>query len=161
MRIIGLDPGTAITGFSIIDRNQNKISLIDYGCIRTPAGLDMSIRLTQIAEDLNTIIKKYNPTHASIEKLFFKNNVTTGISVAQARGVILLTLAQHGIAQAEYTPTEIKSEICGHGRADKRMIQKMVKIILKMQTTPKPDDAADAIAVALCLAHKSPQLLSI
>ncbi|MFC1615608.1 crossover junction endodeoxyribonuclease RuvC [Patescibacteria group bacterium] len=153
MRIIGIDPGTAITGFGIIEKYNNKIKLLDYGCIRTPAGLDMSMRLNQIAEDLSTIIQKWSPKHASIEKLYFKKNIKTGISVAQSRGVILHILAKKGVPQTELSPLEIKSQICGNGNADKKMIQKMVKIILGLNTTPQPDDAADAIAAALCLAH--------
>ena len=153
MRIIGIDPGTAITGFSIIEKHQNKVELLDYGCIRTPAGLDMSLRLNQIAEDLSTLLQKWRPKHASIEKLYFKKNIKTGITVAQSRGVVLYILAKNGIPQTELSPLEIKSQICGNGKADKKMVQKMIKIILGLNSTPQPDDAADAIAAALCLAN--------
>ncbi len=155
MRIIGIDPGTATTGFSILERNGSKTKLLDYGCIRTAVGLKLSERLKQINEDLVQLIETYKPQQAAVEKLFFQTNVKTAISVAQARGVVLYTLAQYGIEDHEFTPLAIKSQICGNGKADKKMIQKMVKIILNLKVTPKPDDAADAIAVALCLANRS------
>jgi crossover junction endodeoxyribonuclease RuvC len=151
MRIIGIDPGTAITGFSILEREKgSKTKLLDYGCILTEKEVNMSDRLQQIAEDLRTLIKKWQPTHASIEKIFFNKNVKTAITVAQARGVIIQTLTEHGIKSREYTPLQIKSAVCGYGKADKRMVQDMVKMILKMKEIPKPDDAADAIAAAIC-----------
>ena len=153
MRIMGIDPGTAITGYSILDKEKNNLNLLDYGCITTASGLELSERLKQIADDLNTLINKWKPEHASVEKIFFNSNVKTAISVAQARGVVLHILAASGIQLKEYTPTEIKSSLCGYGRADKKMIQKMVKIVLGLSETPKPDDAADAIANAICLAN--------
>jgi crossover junction endodeoxyribonuclease RuvC len=151
MITIGIDPGTATTGFSIVEKNhKGEIKLLDYGCIKTSAGLPMSIRLNQIAKDLKTLIKKWKPNHSSIEKLFFNKNVKTAITVAQARGVILQTLEENHIGQDEYTPLEVKSAVCGHGKADKKMVQEMIKIILGLSKVPKPDDAADAIALALC-----------
>lgn len=151
MRIIGIDPGTATTGFSILDKSScGDIKLLDYGCIKTAANLSMNIRLNQLAEDLKILIKKWQPTHASIEKLFFNKNVKTGISVAQARGVVIQTLTEKGIEQAEFTPLQVKSIVCGYGKADKKMVQNMVKMLLNLKEIPQPDDAADAIAIALC-----------
>ncbi len=156
MRIIGIDPGTAITGFSILERNGAKLKLLEYGCIRTAAGLSAGVRLNQIAQDLSTILKKWQPNLASVEKLFFQNNVKTAMSVAQARGVIIQNLTAYGVNTMEYTPLQIKSAICGYGQADKAMVQTMVKMILGLSTVPKPDDAADAIAAAICLANSIP-----
>jgi len=153
MRIIGIDPGTATTGFSILDHENGQLILRDYGCIKTSAGLAPNIRLQQISEDLSTLIKKWRPSYASIEKLFFQKNVKTAMSVSEARGVILHTLTNFGLQINEFTPMEIKSAVCGYGKADKKMVQQMVKIILKLKSTPKPDDAADAIAGAICLAN--------
>ncbi len=153
MRIIGIDPGTATTGFSILESKDGKMSLLDFGCIRTQKGLSPEIRLNQIAQDMEELIKKWQPKKAAVEKLFFKKNVKTAISVAQARGVILQKLCEKGITINEYTPLEIKSQICGYGKADKKMVQQMVKIVLGLKQTPKPDDAADAIAASICLAN--------
>lgn len=152
-RILGIDPGTATTGFSIIESHLGKITILDYGCIRTAAGLPKNIRLQQIAEDLVTLIKKWQPQAGSIEKLFFKKNVKTAISVAEARGVIIQKFTEHGLDFHEFTPLEIKLAVCGYGKADKKMVQQMLKIMLKMSQIPKPDDAADAIAAAICLAN--------
>lgn len=153
MRIIGIDPGTATTGFSILDHENGTFYLRDYGCIKTPANLPANIRLQQIATDLATLIQKYNPQCAAIEKLFFQNNIKTAMSVAEARGIILHTCTNFNLQISEFTPLEIKSAVCGYGKADKKMVQQMVKIILGLKVTPKPDDAADAIAVAICLAN--------
>jgi len=150
MRIIGVDPGTATTGFSILEKDKNSIQLLDYGCIKTESKTPDNIRLNQIAQDLKTLIKKWRPTHASVEKLFFNKNVKTAISVAQARGVIIQILTENGIDPREFTPLEIKSAICGYGRADKKMVQDMIKTILNLKKIPRPDDAADAIAAAIC-----------
>ena len=151
MRTIGIDPGTAITGFSILEKDRKgKIKLLDYGCIKTASNLKANIRLNQIATDIRTLIKKWKPDFASIERLFFNKNVKTAIAVAQARGVIIQILTELGIEQAEYTPLEVKSAVCGYGRADKKMVQDMIKILLGLSKVPKPDDAADAIAIALC-----------
>lgn len=156
MRIIGIDPGTAIVGFSILEVEGGKLNLLNYGCIRTAKGLPASHRLQEIAEDLNAIIKKWQPKRAAVEKLFFQKNVKTAMSVSQARGVILQKLTENGISTNEYTPLEIKSAVCGYGKADKKMVQQMVKIILNLSNTPKPDDAADAVAAAICLANCLP-----
>ncbi|MEK7672995.1 MAG: crossover junction endodeoxyribonuclease RuvC [Patescibacteria group bacterium] len=153
MRIIGIDPGVAIVGFSIIEKQNGKITLLDYGCIRTAAGLAKNIRLHQISQDLKELVQKWQPEMASIEKLFFQTNVKTAMSVAEARGVIINTFTENGLELAEYTPLEIKMAVCGYGKADKKMVQQMVKMILNLKEVPQPDDAADAIAVGLCLAN--------
>ena len=153
MKIIGIDPGTAITGFSIIESKKGKIKLLDYGCIRTPSKMRAAVRLDQIAQDMETLIKKWQPQRASVEKLFFNKNVKTAMSVSQARGVILQKLVENNVEENEFTPLQIKSAVCGNGKADKKMVQKMVQIILGLKQIPKPDDAADAIAAALCLAQ--------
>ena len=153
MKIIGIDPGTAITGFAIIESKENQIALLEYGCIRTQAGLKNSTRLNQIASDLDLILKKWQPLKAAVEKVFFSKNVKTAGTVMEARGVILQKLSEHAVEETEYTPPEIKSAICGFGKADKKMVQKMVQMTLKLSSIPTPDDAADAIAAALCLAH--------
>ena len=156
MRIIGLDPGTAITGYSILDKENNKIRLLDYGCIRTHKDLADNERLNQIARDIEFLITKWKPEIASVEKIFFQKNIKTAISVAQARGVLIQKLTEKSVEITEFTPLEIKSAVCGYGKADKKMIQEMVKIILGLQQVPKPDDAADAIAAAICLSQSLP-----
>ncbi len=153
MRIIGLDPGTATTGYSILENINGEVKILDYGCIRTPAGLGMNLRLNQLADDLKTIIKKWKPEQSSVEKLYFQKNTKTAIDVAQARGVIVQKLTEFGVEFNEYTPLEVKMSVCGYGKADKKMVQQMVKIILNLKKIPEPDDAADAIALAICLAN--------
>ncbi len=153
MRIIGLDPGTATTGYGILERKNGETKVLDYGCIRTAAGLDSNVRLNQIAEDLKEILEKWKPEHASVEKVYFKKNIKTAIDVAQARGVLIQKLTESGVSFNEYTPMEIKMAICGYGKADKQMVQQMIKTILNLKKEPKSDDAADAIAAAVCLAN--------
>lgn len=150
MRIIGIDPGTGILGFGVIDTLPGgKAKLVDAGVIRTPAHQADDIRLGTIYDELTDVIRDTKPQSMSVEKLFFARNVTTAMSVAQARGVVLLTGRQAGLDIAEYTPLQIKQAITGYGQADKRQIQQMVKTILGLQAVPKPDDCADAIAAAL------------
>lgn len=153
MRIIGIDPGTAITGFSIIEATKKSLKLLDHGYISTHKSLKGPDRLNQIADDMTSILKKWTPQKAGIEKLFFNKNIKTAISVAEARGVVSQILASQGVEISEFGPTEIKSAVCGNGRADKKAVQKMVKLIMQMEETPKPDDVADAIAVAICCAN--------
>ncbi|MBI4975190.1 crossover junction endodeoxyribonuclease RuvC [Candidatus Peregrinibacteria bacterium] len=153
MRIIGIDPGTTTTGFSIIETENGEIKLLDYGCITTKTGLSKGEKLNQITKDLNDLIKKWKPEKGSIEKLFFKNNIKTAMAVSEARGVIIQKLTYKNIELSEYTPLEIKMAVCGYGKADKKMVQQMVKIILGLKQIPKPDDAADAIACAICMAN--------
>lgn len=149
MRIIGIDPGTGILGFGVIDVNKGKVSLVDAGVIRTPVKQADSIRLLTIFNELSEIIKDTKPEVMSVEKLFFSQNITTAMSVSQARGVVLLTAEQASLKIFEYTPQQIKQAITGYGKADKKQMQEMVRIILNLKEAPKPDDCADAIAAAL------------
>jgi crossover junction endodeoxyribonuclease RuvC len=149
MRIIGIDPGTGILGFGIIEYSRGNAQLIDAGVIRTPPKEDDAIRLQTIFDELTSIIKDTNPGIMSVEKLFFAQNVTTAMTVAQARGVVLLAGKQAKLDIFEYTPLQIKQAMTGYGRAEKKQIQEMVRVILKLQEVPKPDDCADALAAAI------------
>lgn len=149
MRIIGIDPGTGILGFGVIDVVNGKTSLVDAGVIRTPVKEDDAVRLHTIYDELSDIIAQTKPDMMSVEKLFFARNVTTAMTVSQARGVVLLCAKQAGMDIHEYTPMQIKQAITGYGKADKKQMQEMVKIILGLAEVPKPDDAADALAAAL------------
>lgn len=150
MRIIGIDPGTGILGFGVIEVLKGKLSLIDAGVIKTPSTDSDADRLKTIFEELTSVIKSTNPTEMAVEKLFFAQNVTTAMTVSQARGVVLLIGVQAGLSISEYTPQQIKQALTGYGKADKKQIQEMVRVILKLKHTPKPDDCADAIAAAIC-----------
>jgi len=150
MRILGIDPGTGILGFGIIETStRGECALVDGGVIRTPVHEDDAIRLLTIYEELTDIIANAKPEVMSVEKLFFARNVTTAMTVAQARGVVLLCGMQAGLTIYEYTPLQIKQAITGYGKADKKQVQEMVRILLKLPEIPKPDDAADALAAAL------------
>jgi crossover junction endodeoxyribonuclease RuvC len=149
MRIIGIDPGTGILGFGVIDVERNKATLVDAGVIRTPVKEDDAVRLLTIYQELTEIIKLNKPDLMSVEKLFFARNVTTAMTVAQARGVVLLCGMQAGLSIAEYTPMQIKQAVTGYGKADKKQMQEMVRVILQLKAIPKPDDAADALAAAI------------
>lgn len=149
MRILGIDPGTGILGFGVIDINRGKMRLVDAGVIRTPVHEDDSVRLLTIYDELSEIIKLNQPDAMSVEKLFFARNVTTAMTVAQARGVVLLCGMQSKLAIAEYTPMQIKQAVTGYGKADKKQIQEMVRVLLELKAVPKPDDAADALAAAI------------
>lgn len=149
MRIIGIDPGTAILGFGIIEVNKGKTQLVDAGVIRTPAKENDAVRLQTIFEELTAIIAETKPTQMAVEKLFFAQNVTTAMTVSQARGVIILTGKLAGLEIFEYTPLQIKQSLTGYGRAEKHQIQEMVRVILQLKTIPKPDDCADALAAAI------------
>ena len=154
MRILGIDPGTGILGFGVIEiDSQNKAHLTDAGVIRTPVHEDTSVRLLTIYDELTSIIKELKPQLMSVEKLFFSQNVTTAMTVSQARGVVLLCGQQHGMQLYEYTPLQIKMALTGYGRADKKQMQEMVRVILGLKEVPKPDDCADALAAALCCAQ--------
>jgi crossover junction endodeoxyribonuclease RuvC len=153
MRILGIDPGTGILGFGIIEANKGKFQLVDGGVIRTPVHEDDSVRLLTIYEELTDIIVATNPTVMSVEKLFFSRNVTTAMTVAQARGVVLLCGMQASLQIYEYTPMQIKLAVTGYGKADKKQMQEMVRTVLGLTEIPKPDDAADAIAAALTCAQ--------
>ncbi|HEX5448399.1 MAG TPA: crossover junction endodeoxyribonuclease RuvC [Candidatus Saccharimonadales bacterium] len=149
MRIIGIDPGTGILGFGVIEADRRKHQLVDAGVIRTPVKEDDAVRLQTIFEELTDIIAQTKPAEMAVEKLFFAQNVTTAMTVAQARGVVLLAGRQAGLKIAEYTPLQIKQALTGYGRADKKQMQEMVRILLGLKEVPKPDDCADALAAAL------------
>ncbi|MDO5555336.1 MAG: crossover junction endodeoxyribonuclease RuvC [Clostridia bacterium] len=155
MRILGIDPGFAITGYSIIDYQGNKFKLINSGAIITKAGVSFPLRLTKIYDDLTTIINEFKPDAISVEELFFNNNAKTAINVAQARGVILIVGCKNNIPTFEYTPLQIKQAVTGYGRADKVQVQKMIKTILNVETLPKLDDTTDSMAAAICHAHSA------
>ena len=160
MRILGIDPGYGITGFGVIesDRGQNK--LITCGAITTPAGMDFSARLEMIYEDMRRLLAEAKPDAVAIEELFFGQNVTTGIGVAQSRGVILLAIRQAGLEVTSYKPMQVKQALVGYGNATKHQMMDMTKRLLHLNAMPKPDDAADAIAIALCHARSSTSLLA-
>lgn len=149
MRIIGIDPGTGILGFGVIDVDGQKTQLVDAGVIRTPVKEDDAVRLETIYHELTDIITATKPTIMSVEKLFFAKNVATAMTVSQARGVVLLCARLSSLEIFEYTPLQIKQAITGYGKADKKQIQEMVRILLKLKEIPRPDDAADALAAAL------------
>ncbi|MDD2694284.1 MAG: crossover junction endodeoxyribonuclease RuvC [Candidatus Gracilibacteria bacterium] len=148
MIILGLDPGTATVGFALLEKEDRILRVIEYGVIETKAGLSLSERLVQIGNDLKEVINTYHPTICGIEKLFFLRNVTNGIDVAHARGVMLHTLATSGIPIVEFTPLQVKQGIAGNGFAKKPQVQKALQMVLKLSEIPKPDDAADALAIA-------------
>jgi crossover junction endodeoxyribonuclease RuvC len=161
MRILGIDPGIAIVGFGVVDSSGGKQSLVNYGVITTPAKTPLSSRLDRIFADLKELISEFNPDVIAIEELFFNTNITTGISVAHGRGVILLACYQSGVPVFEYTPLQVKQAVVGYGRADKKQVIDMVRRLLKMPAAPKPDDAADALAIALCHARSSTSMLNL
>lgn len=151
MRILGIDPGIARVGFGVIEvESRGVIRVLDFGHISTQAGFSAGIRLHQITQDLSALCARWEPDHCVLEKLFFSKNVKTGLQVAEARGVLLQTLSASGYSVWEYTPNEVKVALTGDGRADKIQMQKMVTLLLKLNYPPKPDDAADALALALC-----------
>lgn len=152
MRIIGIDPGTGILGFGVIDVADGKAQLVDAGVIRTPVKEDDAVRLETIFQELTDIIMHTKPTVISVEKLFFAKNVTTAMTVSQARGVVLLCARLNNLKIYEYTPMQIKLAVTGYGKADKKQMQEMVRVLLKLKETPKPDDAADALAAAITCA---------
>jgi crossover junction endodeoxyribonuclease RuvC len=149
MRILGIDPGTGILGFGVIEVNRDKAVLVDGGVIRTPVKEDDAVRLQTIFEEISDIIASSKPQEMAVERLYFAKNVTTAMTVAQARGVVLLAGQQAGLKIAEYTPLQIKQALTGYGRAEKKQIQEMVRVILKLDRIPKPDDCADALAAAI------------
>lgn len=153
MKILGIDPGTATIGFGLIEKNKSNLKLLKYGCIKTSANLSTAERLNKLHKELSSLIKIHKPDVAAVEDIFFFKNLKTAIKVSQARGAILLAIAQNKIPIAEYTPLQIKQAVTCYGRAEKAQVQKMVKVILSLEELPKPDDAADALAVAICCAH--------
>lgn len=153
MVILGIDPGTAITGFGLIAKQGNHLKRITFGVIRTNPEIGMALRLKQIHHELHTIIEEYRPDVMAVEQLFFNKNVRTALAVGQARGVVLLTGAETGLEIMEYTPLQVKTAVVGYGRAEKMQVQEMVRMLLCLNEIPKPDDAADALAIAICHAH--------
>ena len=149
MRILGIDPGTGILGFGVIDVSGRTSRLVDAGVIRTPVKEDDAVRLLTIYEELTDIIAATKPTIMSVEKLFFSRNVTTAMTVSQARGIVLLCAKQNDMTIFEYTPMQIKRAVTGYGKADKKQVQEMVRVLLQLKEAPKPDDCADALAAAL------------
>jgi len=160
LRILGIDPGYAIVGFGVADYSGMNFAPVEYGAILTEAHTDFSQRLKCIADDMDYILEKFEPDCLSIEKLFFTNNQKTAIDVAQARGVIVLSAVRHGISIYEYTPLQVKQAVVGYGLAEKRQVMDMVKRLLKLKAVPRPDDAADALAIAICHARSATSLLS-
>jgi crossover junction endodeoxyribonuclease RuvC len=156
MVVIGVDPGTATTGYGLVCENPDgSLSVVDYGAILTPADLPMPQRLLELYRQLRDILLLHRPASGAVEKLFFHRNVTTAISVGQGRGVALLALAEAGLPVAEYTPLEVKQAVAGYGGADKNQVQQMVRALLSLDRLPTPDDAADALAIAICHLHSS------
>jgi len=158
MRTLGIDPGTAIMGWGIVDEAAGKLSLVDFGALTTPAGMPHPERLVLLYDGLRQILERHRPETAAIEELFFGKNVNTAITVGQARGVALLALAQFSLAVHEYKPLQVKQAVAGYGGADKKQMQEMVRITLGLTAIPRPDDAADALAVAICHAYSAPML---
>ncbi|MGN0163691.1 MAG: crossover junction endodeoxyribonuclease RuvC [Candidatus Ornithomonoglobus sp.] len=155
MIIIGVDPGYAIVGIGVLEYKGNKFRPLEYGAITTPAGMSTVDRLKKIYDEMTLLINKYNPDAVAIEELFFNSNQKTAINVAQARGVILVAVRNKNVPIYEYTPLQVKQSVTGYGRADKKQIQNMVKLLLNLNVIPKPDDAADGLALAICHAHSN------
>lgn len=153
MVILGIDPGFATVGFGVVQAERGRQGMIQCGAITTQAGLPLPTRLLQIAEDMEELFLTFRPEAMAVEELFFTNNITTGIGVAQARGVILLCAERHGTPIFEYSPSEVKLAVAGYGKAEKRQMMEMTRRLLSLKSVPKPDDAADALAVALCHAR--------
>ncbi len=153
MRILGLDPGYALCGFGIVDYSDNKFDLLTYGCFSTKSDMPFQERLLYIYRALCQKIEQYEPDVIAIEELFFSRNTTTAIAAAEARGVLILAAAQYQVPLFEYKPIQVKKAVTGHGKADKKQVQEMVKILLKLDSIPRPDDAADALAIACCQAY--------
>ncbi len=150
---LGIDPGIADMGFGVIEVDRGQERCVAYGSLRTPAGMSLEKRLRQLHDGLEEIIRKYQPVAAGLENIYFQKNVKTAITVAEARGVICLCLAQNGVAFTEFNPSDVKTAVCGYGLADKTQVQRMVQALLKLKEMPQPDDAADALAIAIAAAH--------
>lgn len=156
MLVLGIDPGTATTGYGLVREDAaGELQVVDYGVVETPPGLPMPERLLELHSRLSELLLLHRPESGAVEKLFFQRNVTTALSVGQARGVALLALAQAGLAVGEYTPLEVKQAVAGYGGADKNQVQQMVRALLNLSEIPRPDDAADALAVAICHLHSA------
>lgn len=160
MVILGIDPGLAIVGWGVVDYNGSHFRVLGYGAIETPAGTSLEDRLLMIHKGLKELIEKYHPEQMAVEELFFNTNITTGIRVAEARGVILMTAHSMGVKLFEYTPLQVKQSVVGYGRAEKKQVISMVTLLLGLQKPPKPDDTADALAIAICHAHSGASRIS-
>ena len=160
MRILGIDPGVATIGFGVVDADRGRQQLIRYGVITTPAGIPLSSRLYQISQDMSELISQFHPDEMAVEELFFTKNITTGIAVAHGRGVILLEAERLGVPVYEYTPMQVKQAVAGYGKADKHQVMAMTQRLLKMKEIPRPDDAPDALALAICHARSATSLLN-
>ena len=160
MRILGIDPGYATIGFGLIEAERGQAHMLRYGAITTPAGLPLSRRLYQISTDMEELISVLKPDVIAVEELFFNTNITTGIAVAHGRGVILLEIERAGIPVFEYTPMQVKQAVAGYGGADKRQVMLMTQRLLHMKDVPRPDDAADALAIAICHGRSATSLLN-
>lgn len=150
MLVLGIDPGTATTGYGLVKYEAGRHTMIDYGTISTKANMEMALRLCKINEELDNLLTRYSPDVVAVEQLYYQKNSKTVITVAQGRGVVLMTAASRGIEVAEYTPLQVKQSVVGYGQADKNQVQFMVQKILHLDKPPKPDDAADALAIAIC-----------
>ena len=159
MIVLGIDPGVATIGFGVVRAERQKNTLVQYGVITTPPGIPLSSRLLQISDDMEELIRTFHPDEMAVEELFFTKNITTGIAVAHGRGVILLS-AQHGVPLYEYTPMQVKQAVAGYGGADKRQVMLMTQRLLNMKQVPRPDDAADALALAICHGRAATSLLN-
>lgn len=155
MRVLGIDPGTATTGYGVVEEQEGGLRALAYGAISTPAGQPLPLRLQTIYRELTALVAAWEPGGAAVEELFFSQNVRTAIHVGQARGVALLAMADTGLTVAEYTPLAVKQAVTGYGRADKAQMQEMVRVLLGLPEVPQPDDAADALAVAICHLHSA------
>ncbi|MDO4174376.1 MAG: crossover junction endodeoxyribonuclease RuvC [Eubacteriales bacterium] len=153
MVILGIDPGYATVGYGVVRYERNQFTHIRHGAITTPAGVPLQLRLQEIYNDMLTLLDTFRPDVVAVEELFFNTNITTGIQVGHARGVILLACVQRGVELAEYTPSQVKQSVVGYGKAEKHQVMEMTRMILKLPRMPRPDDAADALALAICHAH--------
>ena len=160
MIVLGIDPGVATIGFGVIRAERQKNTLIQYGVITTPPGIPLSNRLLQISNDMEELIRTFHPDEMAVEELFFTKNITTGIAVAHARGVLLYTAEKCGIPLHEYTPSQVKMAVVGYGKAEKRQVMDMTRRLLHLKAVPRPDDAADALAIAICHGRSATSLLN-
>ncbi|MCD8145485.1 MAG: crossover junction endodeoxyribonuclease RuvC [Oscillospiraceae bacterium] len=160
MKILGIDPGVATTGFGLIEAERGRNRLLQYGTINTPAGQPLSARLLQISNDMDQLLEAFCPDEVAVEELFFSTNISTGISVAHGRGVILLSVEKRGIPIFEYTPVQVKQSVAGYGKATKKQVMLMTQRLLKLREVPRPDDAADALAIAICHGRAATSLLN-
>ena len=160
MIILGIDPGFAIVGWGVVDYTASHFKVLGYGAIETPAGMPMEERLSKIHDGIRYLIDKYHPEQMAVEELFFNTNITTGIKVAEARGVIIMTAHKMGVKVFEYTPLQVKQSVVGFGRAEKKQVITMVTMLLGLAKPPKPDDTADALAIAICHAHSGNSKIS-